>query len=157
MISVSFVPSSDNRPGCFYSTREHSEPELGCRNSWRWWDRASPRFLPLGEVGLGWMKKGTRWLKWPGFRGCQGHPRAHRHPTPGCQRKESWPRTGARTGKEEEIQSLEKEPELLRRKKNHLESRACQEQSRQSRGHHCSQFQGNHDSIRFKENKIYTV
>ena len=45
----------------------------------------------------------------------------------------------ARTGKEKEIQSLEKEPELLRRKKNHLESRACQEQSRQSCGHHCPQ------------------
>ena len=63
----------------------------------------------------------------------------------------------ARTGKEEEIQSLEKEPELLRRKKNHLESRACQKQSRQSCGHHCPQFQGNHDSIWFKENKTYSV
>lgn len=94
MISVSFVLSSDNRPVAF--NQQGSIQSLNWAAEIPEGGGTGKSSLPVsGGGGSGLNERRTRWLKWPGFRSCQGHPCAHRRPAPGCQRKESWPRTGA--------------------------------------------------------------
>lgn len=76
MISV-FVLSSDNRPVAFNQQGSIQSLNWAAEIPEGGGDRGSLCFLSLGGGGSGLNERRTRWLKWPGFRSCQGHPCAH--------------------------------------------------------------------------------